>query len=276
MAQFSCRKVVLRRLNPSKGTVITTPHPFASAAPVTPQSLPTSGRTDTKTVNLDDHLEQLRTDLQTTTGEGRETLEPLLAALAVSILVNRNLRDAASLERLEADLAAVADAAGETVRRAYVQAGQMQAQLLGADFDELLEEAAVLVADEHRAIVLERTAVVLDEHVRLVDGQRDLSYVPDYAQIITDAAVSVGSKEGTEGTALILGAAALAAGALYKTFVRVSSRKEPRAHSKLEGQTILADELWDIGGYLVFGPNDEALPLSERLFCGHANAFFVD
>ena len=237
-----------------------------------PPPLPTSGIL-TPPVNLDEHLGQLRTDLQTTTDEGRETLEPLLAALALSILVNRNLRDAASLKRLEADLAAVADAATETVRRAYVQAGQMQARLLEAEFDELLEEAAVLVADEHRAIVLERTAVVLGEHVRLVDGQRDLSYVPGYAQTITDAAVSVGSKEGTEGTALILGAAALAAGALYKTFTRVRSVKEPRAHAKLEGVTIGASELWDIGGYLVFGPNDPELPLFERLNCGHANVF---
>ena len=77
------------------------------------------------------------------------------------------------------------------------------------------------------------------------------------------------------GAALLLGAASLAAGRLYKTFVRVSARKEPRNHSKLEGQTILASELWDIGGTLAYGPNDPVLPLRERIFCGHANLYHV-
>lgn len=224
---------------------------------------------------LEAEVAQLRTDLEAISKEERGRLEPLLAALAVSVLVDRNLRDAASHERLQIDLAGVADIAGEAVRRAFVRAGQMQAALLEAEWDELLEQAAVLVADEHRAIVLERTAVVLDERVQLVDGARDLSYVPGYAETITDVAIGVGSKEGTEQTALLVGGQELVAGRLYKTFVRVSARKEPRAHSELEGQTIPADELWDIGGYRVFGPNDPELPLSERLFCGHANAFFV-
>lgn len=227
-------------------------------------------------MTLEQHLEQLRTDLQTLTEEERGRLEPLLVALAVSILVNRNVRDAASLERLGADLATVADAAGETVRRAFVTAGQMQAALLETEFDELLEAAAVLTADEHRTIVLERTAVVLDERVQLVDGQRDLSYVPGYAQTITDVAVGVGSKEGTEQTALILGAAALAAGTLQKIFVRVSSRKEPRKnHEVLEGTIREANGTWLIGGIEVQGPNDLALDLSERLWCGHAAVYFI-
>jgi hypothetical protein len=180
-------------------------------------------------VDLEAELEALRAALEATTEEGRGTLEPLLAALAVSVLIHRNLRDAASLERLEADLAAVADVAAGTVRRAFAEAGRMQARLLEGEFDELLAEAGEIVAAEHRAVVLERTATVLPEHVQLVDGQRDLSYVPGYAALITDVAVGVGSKEGTESAALLLGAVALAAGRLYKTFVRVSPRKEPRA-----------------------------------------------
>lgn len=226
-------------------------------------------------MDLGAELESLRAALATAAEEERDRLEPLLAALAVSVLVHRNVRDAASLARLGADLAAVADAAADTVRRSYRAAGETQARLLGGAFDELLSEAGELAVAEHRAVVLERTPVVLDENVRLKDGQRDLSYVPGYAEVITDVAVGVGSKEGTEGAALLLGAAALAAGRLYKTFVRVRSVKEPRAHSKLEGMSIPADELWDIGGTLAYGPNDPVLPLRERIFCGHSNLFYV-
>ena len=107
-------------------------------------------------MDLETQLEQLRSQLTQTTEEGRDTLEPLLAALALSILIHRNIRDAASLARLEADLEAVADVTAGVVLTAFVQSGRVQAALLKQDFDELMQAAGEVTAAEHRTIVLER------------------------------------------------------------------------------------------------------------------------
>lgn len=63
--------------------------------------------------------------------------------------------------------------------------------------------------------------------------------------------------------------AAVAGGARYKTFVRLRPVQEPRGHSALEGTTIPINESFVIGGVSCYGPGDPALPLSERINCGH-------
>lgn len=104
------------------------------------------------------------------------------------------------------------------------------------------------------ALMASRATAVLVGHSQ--------AYVAPYADLTTQILNTGAARQGTR-------AAGVYNGATRKQFVRLRQVQEPRSHSSLEGKTIPVDDLFDIGGYLVYGPGDDALPWSEKAFCGH-------
>ncbi|ULH15993.1 hypothetical protein MF271_05000 [Deinococcus sp. KNUC1210] len=138
-------------------------------------------------------------------------------------------------------------------------ATQQQRELIGAAaLDRPLLDAAVTVGKQRGLIVRERALAVLAEYSEAM--------VSPYARLAASVLVNDSIRTGTRASGTYHGAT-------RKEFVRIREPLQPRAHSSLEGTVIGIDELFDIGGYMVYGPGDPALPLSERAWCGHVLKF---
>lgn len=121
-----------------------------------------------------------------------------------------------------------------------------------------LLDVGVALSRQRAAIVTERAGVVLSSYSEAM--------VSPYARLAAQILVTDSVRMGTRASATVNGAT-------RKQFIRIRPVQEPRAHSKLEGKIIGVDELFDIGGHLVYGPGDAKLPWSEKAFCGHICRF---
>jgi hypothetical protein len=107
-----------------------------------------------------------------------------------------------------------------------------------------------------------RQAGIVVARAKIVLAERPESYIVPYADLSGQILTTGSMRSGTQ-------AAGTYNGATRKQFIRLRPVQEPRAHSVLEGQILLVDELFNINGYHVYGPGDEALPWSEKAWCGH-------
>ena len=107
-----------------------------------------------------------------------------------------------------------------------------------------------------------RQGGIVAARAKIVLAERPETYIAPYVDIASQVLTTGAARSGTR-------AAGAYNGARRKQFVRLRPVQEPRSHSTLEGTILLADELFNINGYLVYGPGDDALPWSEKAYCGH-------
>lgn len=107
-----------------------------------------------------------------------------------------------------------------------------------------------------------RQGGIVAARAKIVLAERPESYTAPYVDIATQILTTGAARTGTR-------AAGAYNGAKRKQFVRLRPVQEPRSHSSLEGIILLADELFNINGYHVYGPGDDVLPWSEKAYCGH-------
>ena len=95
---------------------------------------------------------------------------------------------------------------------------------------------------------------------------RSEAFVSPYARLAAQVLIWDSHREGAA-------AGAEQGGATRKQFVRVRAVKEQRAHSAYEGTFRPINGTWLMGGIKAQGPGDPALPMSERIWCGHITAY---
>jgi len=119
--------------------------------------------------------------------------------------------------------------------------------------------------DQGVAFSIQRAAVVTERAGIVLTGASE-ALVSPYARLAAQILVTDAVRMGTRSSATVNGAT-------RKQFIRLRPVQEPRAHSILEGKIIGVDELFNIGGYMVYGPGAAELPWSEKAFCGHILKF---
>jgi predicted nucleic acid-binding protein len=141
-----------------------------------------------------------------------------------------------------------------------------QSAFLGLRVEAALSEVGAELAMKFGKLVSDRAVDTLRD---LVTGE-DIDYVARYyGDLVSDALTLEAARTGTQ-------AAGTYHGATYKEFVRIRGAIEPRGHSALEGSVIPADATWNISGIDVLAPGDPALPLSERIHCGHVAMYLTE
>lgn len=206
---------------------------------------------------------RLTQDTERQQREAQDMLEPLLIALALALL--RGKAEAAlRLGKLLKQRSSLA------FNSAWQKAANLQTRdLVNRALPAELAAAGLLQARAHGELVTESAQTTLQRHVSEIDDEGlQLGYVAPYAALVASLAVYSGVRSGANSSAQYFDAR-------RKKFIRVRRAKDPRAHSRLEGDIIGINEQWNIDGYLVDAPGSAALPWSSRAFCGHI-AWFLD
>ena len=200
-------------------------------------------------------LGRLEQDMEGLRDDVRDELLAIIAAALVLISIGRQ---AAALRQIEA----AADRAARAYRLAYLAGADLQRLAVGVP-----PTGAALAArvQGYFNIALSRARDVLTPQ-RAADYRRGKLFYRAYAATMANAGVSRGVRAGMQDTAV-------AAGATRKMFVRTAPVAEPRDHSSLESQVKAVNDPWIIAGVAVQAPGDDALPLSERINCKHANLY---